>query len=350
MGSADIIPGVSGGTMALITGIYDRLIYAIRSFDKSVILNLLRLRFLKIFSWIHWKFLMILFAGIAGAVAFFTKVVPLQVYMFTHPEMIYGLFFGLIAGSIILLLKEIEPGKRTPGNVFALIAGALLGFWIVTLVPASTPETFWYVLASGAISICAMILPGISGAYILLILQKYDYILTQIGDLGGVATADALVNLLPFVMGAVLGLILFSRLLSWLLKNYHTTTLLVLIGFLAGSLYVIWPWQERTFKESIRNVEILSIKDPIVQELLENPPDENRPRYKRIGEVLTPNAAFDEFRRVEVEEVSKKLVSSKPYLPYFSDEAGRKPKVAEGAGGIITGILFIGFIAYLRKT
>jgi len=350
MGSADIIPGVSGGTMALITGIYDRLIDAIKSFDGSVVMNILKFRFSDVLSRFHWKFLIILLSGILGAILFFTKIVPLQVYMFTHPEIIYGLFFGLIAGSIVLLLKEIETGNRTPGNALMLLTGAIVGFLIVNMVPTNTPETFWYVFLSGSVAICAMILPGISGAYILLIFQKYDYILTQIGDLGGVATADAVINLVPFAAGAVFGLVLFSRALSWLLHNYHAATLLFLIGFLVGSLYVIWPWQDREYKETVRSTEVYPVTDPLVQELRENPPETNRPQYKRLGDVLTPNAAFDEFKRVEVEIVSKKLVSSTPYIPSWNNGTERNPDIAGGLGGMAAGILMIGLIAYLRKT
>jgi len=350
MGSADIIPGVSGGTMALITGIYDRLIHAIKSLDGPVVKNLIRFRFSNAFSRFHWKFFTVLVTGIIGAVFFFTKIVQLQVYMFTHPEIIYGLFFGLIAGSIILLLKEIESGNRTPVNIFILIAGTITGFWIVNLVPADTPETFWYLFLSGSVAICAMILPGISGAYILLIFQKYDYVLTQIGDIGSIATVEAMINLFPFATGAILGLILFSRILSWLLEKYHAATLLFLIGFLTGSLYVIWPWQHRVYEETVRSTEVLPITDPVVQELKENHPDTNRPRYKRIGKVLTPNAAFDEFKRVEVEEVSKKIVFSTPYMPIPDNDSDRETDLSGGLGGMGAGILMIGFIAYLRKS
>ena len=350
MGSADIIPGVSGGTMALITGIYDRLINAIRSFDGKALSNALRFRIPELFRHIHWKFLMIVFSGIACAIIFFTRVVPLQVYMFTHPELIYGLFFGLIAGSVVLLLREIESGVAKPGNLLALLLGTLLGFWVVTLVPANTPETSWYVFLSGSVAICAMILPGISGAYILLIFQKYDYILGELGRLGGVATAEAAINLIPFVLGAVTGLVLFSRLLSWLLKNFHTITLMVLIGFLIGSLYVIWPWQEREYREVVKSTEVYPVTDPVVQELMENPPDKNRPTYKRLGKVLTPDAAFDEFRRVEVEEVSRKMVHSEPYFPAGESAAENDPDVAEGAGGMAAGLLMIGLISVLRKS
>lgn len=350
MGSADIVPGVSGGTMALITGIYNRLIFAIKSVDALTISNALKLRFKTVFEHFHWKFLLLLFTGIFLAIVFFTRIVPLQVYMFTHPEIVYGLFFGLIVGSIFLLIGEVESSKRNWKGLLPLTAGALFGFWIVTLVPTDTPETFWFVFISGAVSICAMILPGISGSYILLIFRKYDYILAQLGEIGGVDTALALLNLAPFILGAITGLALFSRLLSWLLKNHYAVTLLVLIGFLIGSLYVIWPYQERTFSESIRNVQVLPMSDPLVLELLERDEDPVGPRFQRIGRVLTPDAAFDQFRRVEVETVSQKLISSEPFFPANMEQEQRdKTDVSGGVYGIMIGLILIAGISLLRK-
>lgn len=350
MGAADIVPGVSGGTMALITGIYYRLINAIKSVDVSVVKSLVKLRIKEVFSFLHWKFLLLLFLGIGMAIVFFTRVVPLQVYMFTHPEIVYGLFFGLIVGSIFFLLAEIESNKRGWKNIFPLITGALFGFWIVTLVPTNTPESFWFVFLSGSIAICAMILPGISGSYLLLIFRKYDYILEQLGKIGDVETADALLNLLPFALGAVVGLALFSRILSWLLHRYYTNTLLLLIGFLIGSLYVIWPWQERKFQESVREVQVLPVTDPLVQELMDRKEIPKAAEYMRIGRELTPDAAFDEFKRVEVETVSRKMISSTPYFPGSElQPVDEEPNVAGGTAGMGIGLLLIGGIFYLRK-
>ena len=129
MGSADIVPGVSGGTLALITGIYDRLIYAIKSVDKEMFLNVLKFRVSRVFETFHWRFLTLLFTGIILAIAFFTKIVPLQIYMFTHPEIVYGLFFGLIVGSIFLLIAEISPDKRGWKNHVAAYCGC--SFWVL---------------------------------------------------------------------------------------------------------------------------------------------------------------------------------------------------------------------------
>lgn len=343
MGSADIVPGVSGGTMALITGIYDRLIYAIKSVDTQTVGNLLRLRLQAVFAHFHWRFLLLLFIGIFSAVFFFTRIVPLQVYMFTHPEIVYGLFFGLIVGSIILLIVEISPEDRSWKNIIPLTAGALFGFWIVTLVPADTPESFWFVFLSGAVAISAMVLPGISGSYLLLIFRKYDYLLTQIGTIGSAETLTAFLNLLPFVLGALAGLALFTRLLSWLLKNYHAVTLLVLIGFLIGSLYVIWPYQEREYQEIVRNTEILDVTDPQVQEILQRPGIPETPRYKKISREIPGDPP-----RAEVETISRKVISTEPFIP-FSDTRKTDTDVTGGLGGMAAGLLLISVISYLRR-
>lgn len=351
MGSADIVPGVSGGTMALITGIYDRLIFAIKSADWEALKSALTFQFRKFFTYFHWKFFLLLFTGILLAVVFFTRIVPLQVYMFTHPEIVYGLFFGLIVGSIFLLMYEVDKEERTPINFIYIAAGALIGFWVVTLVPADTPETFGFVFLSGSIAICAMILPGISGSYLLLIFRKYDYILSLLGMIGTIDTLDAIVNLIPFFLGALFGIILFSRILSWLLKNFHTATLMVLIGFLIGSLYVIWPYQERTFEDHVRDTEIVSMTDPVVRELQEREAIPPGPQYKRIGEIQNPDAAFDRLKRVEIETVSRKLVSSQPYFPGMNwpEDENQQIDTAGGIGGITVGLFLIIGIAYLRQ-
>lgn len=347
MGSADIVPGVSGGTLALITGIYHRLIYAIKSVDSKVVKHLFKLRFNKVFEYFHWKFLLLLFSGIILAIIFFTRIVPLQVYMFTHPELVYGLFFGLILGSVFLLIAELDQKDRNIKALFPLLIGSAIGFWVVTLVPAETPVTFWYVFVSGAIAICAMILPGISGSYILLIFRKYDYVLSQLGAIGSAETVQALINLMPFVIGAATGLILFSRALSWLLNRYYSITLLILIGFLIGSLYVIWPYQDREYEDSVRSTEVLPPDHQLVTELKERAGVPNQPEYQRLGdEIESENGE----RMIEVESVSRKLISSKPYFPTKENyETEREVNLTEGMVGIGLGFVLIIGIAILRK-
>jgi putative membrane protein len=349
MGSADIIPGVSGGTMALITGIYDRLINAVRSVDRRVLSSLFRFQISELLKAFHWKFVLILCIGIVLAVAFFTRVVPLQVYMHTDPELIYGLFFGLILGSVVVLLNEVPKSKRNLKTSAALLLGTLFGFWIVTLVPTDTPESFSFVFFSGMFAFSAMILPGISGSYILLILGKYDYVLEQLGNLGNDGTLDAAIALIPLFLGGAAGLALFSRILSWLLRHFHAVTLMVLIGFLIGSLYVIWPYQEREFIETVVQVEEFDYHDPFVQELLESPQNRNQPTYVRLGDILNPDAPSEELYRIEVEHVSRSLNHSDPFLPGLSDQAPEEYSLWGGINGFFFGLLLVAGLDYLRR-
>jgi putative membrane protein len=346
MGSADIVPGVSGGTMALIVGIYTRLINAIKSFDASFVKRFATLKFESALREVHWRFMVMLLSGMICAVLFFTKVVPLQIYMFTHPELVFGLFFGLIVGSIFVLAKEIEGFSWI--HVLMILVGTGIGFWVVTLVPTETPETSLFVFLSGSVAICAMILPGISGSYILLILRKYDFILSEIGKLGTAETAGALLNLLPFVLGAVVGLVLFSRILSWLLDRYEAKTLAVLIGFLIGSLYVIWPYQDRTYQEIVMNKNVVAYNSAQAVELRENPPSENRPEFKRLGEITNPDVGADQIKRVEIFTVKKKLIKSDPFVPYITvDDAGTL-HFRSGVWGIVIGLIMVVGLDYLR--
>ncbi len=345
MGSADIVPGVSGGTMALIVGIYARLINAIKSFGKNFFIQLFRFRWKSALSAVHWKFMAMLLSGIMTAVIFFTKVVPLQVYMFSDPELIYGLFFGLIVGSIYILAKELEQFSWIEGAM--VLIGTVVGFWVVTLVPTDTPETVWYIFFSGSVAICAMILPGISGSYILLILQKYDFILTELGKIGSPDTGSALITLFPFVIGAVFGLALFSRALSWLLERYEAQTLAVLIGFLIGSLYVIWPYQDREYREIVTKQEVIEYNSPKAGELREDPPDKQQPEFERLGEIIKSDNAGNP-KGVELQTVKQKLIQSDPYIPYVTVEGARTDHFWSGIIGMSIGLLMVVGLDYLR--
>jgi len=239
MGAADVVPGVSGGTMAFILGIYQRLLEAIRAFDTHLLALVGRLQLGPAARHVDLVFLLPLVAGIFGALMFFTRVVPIPELIRTHPELIYGLFFGLILASIFVLLGEI--GRVGWRGVLVLAVGTVLGLVVVNLVPMETPDASWFVFLSGALAITAMILPGVSGSFILLILRKYTYVFDAVGHL-------ELGILLPFALGAVTGLMLFSRLLVWLLHHYYRLTLLLICGILIGSLWMIWPFQERVFE------------------------------------------------------------------------------------------------------
>jgi putative membrane protein len=348
MGSADVVPGVSGGTMALILGIYHRLIFAIKSADLQALKSLFRLDLKQVFREIHWFFMLVLLAGVMSAVLFFTKIIPLQILMYSHPELIYGLFFGLIVGSVFLLLLSYRGFNIR--YLLLLICGTIIGYLVVTMVPTDTPENPVFVFISGAIAITAMILPGISGSFILLILRKYDYILGSFGKLGTSDTLEALGVLIPFGFGMITGIVLFSRILSWLLKWSYWGTLSVLIGFMAGSLYVIWPYQVRDYTESVRTEEV-AVTSPEVQELRERPMAATPPGYDRLGEIVNPDAPPGQ-QRIEVERVSFKLVSSTPFIPDYhnlnSDHRLSDGKTAfyEGLVMIFSGMFLVAFIGW----
>jgi len=174
MGAADVVPGVSGGTMALIFGIYSCLINAIKSFDTDWIKGIIKFDLEVILHRPHFAFLIPLVMGIFAAVLFFTRVVPLPILIRTHPEIIYGLFFGLILGSALVLMKVTESWSFK--EIRFVIAGIAIGYLIFNMVPVETPDASWFIFLSGAVAISAMILPGISGSFILLMLKKYTYI------------------------------------------------------------------------------------------------------------------------------------------------------------------------------
>jgi putative membrane protein len=252
MGAADVVPGVSGGTMALILGIYQRLLLAIRNFDQHLLSLLFRRRIADAARHIDFGFLCALGAGIVCAILFFTRVVPLPTLIHTHPELIYGLFFGLVVASIIVLVLEQRPLRISKLCWIAL--GLVLGLTLVNLIPQQTPTASWFIVLCGAVAISAMILPGISGSFILLILQKYAYIFDALGRF------DFSI-IIPFAFGCGCGLMLFSRFLSWLLRRFHDPTLLTIIGVLIGSLWVIWPFQHRVY-EVIRGKQRLLNSTP----------------------------------------------------------------------------------------
>ena len=254
MGAADVVPGVSGGTMALILGIYQRLVDAIRHVDLPAIRLVLRGRVSEAARRMDVVFLLILGAGIVCAIVFFTRVVSLPELIRTRPELIYGLFFGLIVASIGVLLHErVALGLRA---LPWLVVGLLVGLAVVTLVPLETPTASWFIFLCGAIAICAMILPGISGSFILLMLQKYAYVFDAVGRF------DFTV-IVPFVLGCAVGLAAFSRFLGWLLARFHEATLLTIIGILTASLWTIWPFQERTFA-MVRGKERILSSTPVL--------------------------------------------------------------------------------------
>lgn len=239
MGAADVIPGVSGGTIAFITGIYDQLIESINSINGTALKLFFSGKFKEFWKHINGSFLVSLFCGILVSVLSLAGL--MQYLLEHHPIQTWAFFFGLIVASSIFILRGIQ-GWNMKSAMFPVL-GVVLGIVVCTLSPTQTPDALWFIFLSGAIAICAMILPGISGSFILLILGKYKYIMGAITGLTtGAAVGESLVILCVFAVGAVCGILAFSRLLHWLLARFNKETLMVLAGFIIGSLVKVWPW------------------------------------------------------------------------------------------------------------
>lgn len=239
MGASDVIPGVSGGTIAFITGIYDNLIGSLNSINKTALQLFFSGRFKDFWKHINGNFLLSLFCGILISVLSLAGL--MQYLLENHPIQTWAFFFGLIVASSIFILRGIDGWNLK--TILFLVFGVILGIVVCTLSPTTTPDALWFIFLSGAIAICAMILPGISGSFILLILGKYQYIMSTISGLtSGEAIGDNLLVLCVFAVGAVCGILAFSRFLHWLLGKYNKETLLVLAGFIIGSLVKVWPW------------------------------------------------------------------------------------------------------------
>lgn len=233
MGASDVVPGISGGTMALILNIYEKLIYAISSvFDRKNLKLISKRKFRKLSHIIEYKFLLSLGFGIILAV--FTLSHPIGWALENKPTFLWAFFFGLVSASIFFLRKKISRWPLQIWGVF--LVGAVFAYIMSGAIPATTPATPFYFFIAGSIAISAMILPGISGSFLLVILGKYEQVL------GAVRSFD-IVIISIFLLGIIFGLIFFVRVLSWLLKNYYEITFAFLIGLMVGSLRKVWPWK-----------------------------------------------------------------------------------------------------------
>jgi putative membrane protein len=237
MGSADVIPGVSGGTIALVTGIYEDLIGALKSLDATMVKKVLDFDLKGALACVHIRFLLSLFAGIGIAII---SLARLMNFLLNHyPAFTWSLFFGLIAASIFVVSRQVATwGPRTG---ISLVVGTVVAAFIVNLIPATTPEALWFILLCGIIAICAMILPGISGAFILLLLGKYEFITATLKN---PFLSQNLMIIIVFCLGCLIGLLSFSRLLNYLLINFRQLTMAFLTGLMVGSIPKIWPWKE----------------------------------------------------------------------------------------------------------
>ncbi len=253
MGSADIIPGVSGGTIALITGIYEKVLAAIKSFNVNALKKVFKLDISGAVEIAHLRFVMVLFSGIAFAILTLARL--MNFLLKTHPEPTFSLFFGLIAASIFVVGRKVS--WKTPQGI-AIVTGTFFAYLIVGLIPVTTPNELWFIFFSGVIAISAMILPGLSGAFILLILGKYQFITGTLKSPFSVNEETAILNIIiifVFCAGCAVGLAGFARFLNYLLLKWHDLTLAFLTGLMAGSMRRIWPWKGEAEIQIIRGKE-----------------------------------------------------------------------------------------------
>lgn len=233
MGAADVVPGVSGGTIAFIVGIYEELIDSIKSINGASLKLLFTGKIAAFWKAINANFLLAIVAGIGISIFSLAKLITWL--LVTHPILVWAFFFGLVLASTWFVSKDIKQWNWK--SILSFIIGAIIAYYITVATPAETPTNLFFIFLCGAIAICAMILPGISGSFILVLLGKYFYIMEAVKTLN-------IPVMLVFICGAVLGITSFSRVLSYALRRFHDTTIAVLAGFMLGSLNKVWPWKE----------------------------------------------------------------------------------------------------------
>jgi len=233
MGGADVVPGVSGGTIAFISGIYEELLTSIKAVNLTNITLLIKGKFREFWKAVNGNFLLVLFSGILISVK---SLASLLIYLKdVYPIQLWSFFWGLIMISSIVVLRQITKWRSSV--ILSGIIGLIIAFLLTSLTPAHTSDSYWMVFLSGVLGISAMILPGISGAFILLILGKYEMILMALNEMN-------LTIIGLFLLGCVVGIVSFVRVISWLLSRYHNVAVALLAGFMMGSLNKLWPWKE----------------------------------------------------------------------------------------------------------
>lgn len=234
MGAADVVPGVSGGTIAFITGIYEELLNSIRSINLSALKLLFTFKIGAFLKTINASFLAAVLCGVGLSVLSLARVIT---YLLEHqPILLWSFFFGLIIASIHSVVKQVRHWSLE--GAISFVVGAAVAFYITVASPTNTPDNLPFIFLCGAVAICAMILPGISGSFILLLMGKYHYIMEAIKRF------DVEV-IVVFGAGAAIGIVLFSNVLSYLLNRFHDTTIALLAGFMLGSLNKVYPWKEQ---------------------------------------------------------------------------------------------------------
>ena len=273
MGAANVVPGVSGGTIALISGIYEELVGALDAvMSPAPWKALFKGRFKEFWQLVHGRFLLWLAIGVVLSVFTLAKLIEHELRY--HPILVWAFFFGLILASAFYMFRDIK-GWKLRDALFAA-AGVVLGLVVCTLSPTTTPDSMWFIFLCGAIAVCTMILPGISGSFILVILGKYDFIMSAVSNM------DVPV-LLVFALGCAVGILAFAKFLNWLLAHWERQTMLVLLGFVLGSLVKVWPWND---PDSCAYAQMLR-GDLLPAELLESGSSEGAAQVlASMGEVL----------------------------------------------------------------
>lgn len=272
MGAANVVPGVSGGTIALISGIYEELVDSLDAVMSPAPWNaFLKGKFKEFWQGVHGRFLLWLVIGVAASVFSLAKLVE---YELAHsPILVWAFFFGLILASAYYMLRDIKGWKWK--DLLITIIGVVLGLVVCTLSPTTTPDSSWFVFLCGAIAICTMILPGISGSFILVILGKYDYIMSAVSEMN-------IPVLIIFALGCGIGILAFAKFLHWLLGKWERQTMLVLVGFVIGSLVKVWPWNDL---DSCARAQMVR-SDILPEELVDGNMDSALDMLQGMGETL----------------------------------------------------------------
>ncbi|MBR2196090.1 MAG: DUF368 domain-containing protein [Salinivirgaceae bacterium] len=254
MGVANVIPGVSGGTIALLTGIFERLINALKSFDVEAVRLLLKFKFREFAQHVDFGFLLSVFVGVGVSIISVAKL--LEFLFQSYPVYVWSFFFGLILVSVWFVGKSI--GKIDVAAAVSFVVGAAVAFGLSVMNPATENTAFWYLIICGAVAVCSMILPGLSGSFVLILMDNYQLIMIY-----AVSHFDMKI-IVPVAIGVVVGLLAFSHFLSWLLSRYARQTMAVLTGFIFGSLGTIWPWKNPVYLMQ-DGAEVLKNGKPIIQ-------------------------------------------------------------------------------------
>ncbi|MEL6635797.1 MAG: DUF368 domain-containing protein [Bacteroidota bacterium] len=269
MGIAEVIPGVSGGTIAFITGIYEKLLNTIQAFNFSLIGTLRREGWRALWRQINGSFLVSLVLGMALGIV--VGVFGVTHLLENYPQLLWAFFFGLILSSAIYIGRQVP--RWGPAELLAIALGAGLAFYITVASPAQGNEALWFVFLSGMIAISALLLPGISGSFILLLMGMYTYILPTVREALETFEPRSLIVLAVFGTGCLVGLVSFARLLSWTFKYYRTPTLALLTGFMLGSLNKIWPWRNViSYRTNSKGLEVPFLEETVLPAAYEGEP------------------------------------------------------------------------------